>query len=201
MHSHVLKASPLPYVKSAFSPYIREDNTFLEFDSVANFCRGLGIDIGCGTNRFSDTVMTVDSHPHIDADMVWDCLKAPYPFRDNSFDFVFASHVIEDFAPDQIQGVFDEWLRVIKPGGYMVLLVPDIARHRYPGIEERWSEADELVQKGERNIGDLKGNCSHRICMGLDVLHDLIKDRKVEVVQEDTLPQDQMTLDFVIRKL
>ena len=42
--------------------------------------------------------------------------RYPLPFSDNTFDFIFASHVLEDFELDQIQFVFDELLRMIKPG-------------------------------------------------------------------------------------
>lgn len=47
---------------------------------------------------------------------------AQIPVADRSLDFVLSSHVIEHI-PDPISA-FVEWQRVIKPGGYVVAIVP-----------------------------------------------------------------------------
>ncbi len=44
------------------------------------------------------------------------------PFKDNVWDFVINSHVIEHFF-DPIKAI-QEWVRVIKPGGYLFMIVP-----------------------------------------------------------------------------
>lgn len=44
------------------------------------------------------------------------------PFKDNVWDFVINSHVIEHFY-DPVKTV-EEWLRVIKPGGFLFMIVP-----------------------------------------------------------------------------
>lgn len=44
------------------------------------------------------------------------------PFKDNTWDFVISSHVIEHFY-DPVKTVL-EWLRVTKPGGYVYMIVP-----------------------------------------------------------------------------
>jgi SAM-dependent methyltransferase len=45
------------------------------------------------------------------------------PFEDNSLDFVYSSHLLEDY-PDWTP-ILKEWVRVIKPGGMLVILIPD----------------------------------------------------------------------------
>src|SRR3990167_5622182 len=110
--------------------HLQPDDTRDQFVLVEKYCRGLGLDWGCGTNRLSPTVLTTDWYEHTDTDLIWNVVhnggRHPFPFRDERFDFVFASHIIEDFAPDELQFVFDEGLRLIKKGGYFVILVPDI---------------------------------------------------------------------------
>lgn len=44
------------------------------------------------------------------------------PFKDNVWDFVISSHVIEHFY-DPVKTV-KEWLRVVKPGGYVYIIAP-----------------------------------------------------------------------------
>jgi SAM-dependent methyltransferase len=44
------------------------------------------------------------------------------PFDDNSLDYVLTSHVLEHFY-DTI-GAFKEWIRVVKPGGYIFTIFP-----------------------------------------------------------------------------
>lgn len=44
------------------------------------------------------------------------------PFADGSLDFVLSSHVLEHF-PDPI-GALQEWYRVIRPRGYLFMIVP-----------------------------------------------------------------------------
>lgn len=54
---------------------------------------------------------------------VWRGDGLQLPFKDNVLDFVYSSHLIEDFptwAP-----ALKEWSRVLKPGGKLVILTPD----------------------------------------------------------------------------
>lgn len=187
--------------------HLEENDPRPEFLAMSKYIVGLGLDIGCGTNRLSPTVMTTDWYPHVDTDLIWNCVheggRYPYPFRDNRFDFIFASHVLEDFAPDEIQFVFDEWLRMVKVGGYLIILVPDIEGGRYPGIDEVFTAESPEVISGERQVGELCGNPSHRVTMGVTYMNMLVNNsgHKLEAVQVDTIPHDTMTLDYVIKKL
>jgi len=187
--------------------HLEENDPRPEFLAMSKYIVGLGLDIGCGTNRLSPTVMTTDWYPHVDTDLIWNCVheggRYPYPFRDNRFDFIFASHVLEDFAPDEIQFVFDEWLRMVKVGGHLIILVPDIEGGRYPGIDEVFTAESPEVISGERQVGELCGNPSHRVTMGVTYMNMLVNNsgHKLEAVQVDTIPHDTMTLDYVIKKL
>lgn len=64
------------------------------------------------------------------------------PFDSNSLDYVHCSHLLEDYK-DWIPPLM-EWVRVLKPGGYLVLLIPEV---------HLWNEA---IAKGQ------PPNCSHR---------------------------------------
>jgi len=51
-----------------------------------------------------------------------------YWFRDGVLDFLYSSHLLEDF-PDTAS-VLKEWLRVLKPQGRLVIFCPDEQRYR-----------------------------------------------------------------------
>jgi SAM-dependent methyltransferase len=44
-------------------------------------------------------------------------------FRDGVLDFVYSSHLLEDYV--DTESVLREWLRVLRPGGNLVLYCPD----------------------------------------------------------------------------
>jgi predicted SAM-dependent methyltransferase len=48
------------------------------------------------------------------------------PHPSNSVDMIYSSHMLEHLRPDQAQFVLDECHRVLKPGGALRLVVPDL---------------------------------------------------------------------------
>jgi SAM-dependent methyltransferase len=70
------------------------------------------------------------------------CGALDLPFKDGALDFCYASNLIEDFA-DWMMPI-REWTRVVKIGGYIVMLYPDkvlwaeeIRRGRTPNCQHR----------------------------------------------------------------
>ena len=186
--------------------HLKEDAQF-EFKAVEKFLVGMGMDFGCGSNRLSPTVFSVDRHREQGVDFVWNIVheggRYPIPFSDNTFDFIFTSHALEDFELDEVQFAFDELLRLIKPGGYLITIGPDMQNNRYPKWDEVFTEESPEVIKGERQINELKGNPSHRYDWGLDFCHKLKNESRyqTEIMQEDVIPHNTMSIDFVIKKL
>ena len=74
------------------------------------------------------------------------------PFKDNTFDYVFTSHVMEHFF-DPIKAI-KEHLRVIKKGGYLVYIIPyvDVIYDKGRDI----TDVDELTKRhnGKLKISD-----------------------------------------------
>jgi dolichol-phosphate mannosyltransferase len=100
------------------------------------------LDIGCGSSRIVQTlpgVVGMDLGMH---KLRW--LRAPgrhlvqgsltyLPFADHAFDTVICSEVIEHIARDQVH--LEELVRVITPGGLLILGTPDYSRARWLVLE------------------------------------------------------------------
>jgi SAM-dependent methyltransferase len=53
-------------------------------------------------------------------------LRKPFPWRDGSFDAVYASHTLEHLHLNEAGRVLRECLRVLRPGGVCRMVVPDL---------------------------------------------------------------------------
>jgi SAM-dependent methyltransferase len=53
------------------------------------------------------------------------------PFESHSLDFVYSSHLLEDYVQEDRWRVVAEWARVVRPGGHVVILVPEVERWHY----------------------------------------------------------------------
>lgn len=102
-------------------------------DSLSKFCIGDGVDIGYGGDPIVPWAICMDlenkyadyegrpQHLHGNAeDMVW--------FRDESLDWVYSSHVLEDFEEPEL--VFLEWWRIVRKEGKLILFLPDEQKYR-----------------------------------------------------------------------
>ncbi len=78
------------------------------------YCRGKGLDIGYGGDPVVEGVTGWDFE-HGDAQYV-------RGLEDESFDFVYSSHLLEHLPDCEL--ALRNWWRVLKPGGYLILLLP-----------------------------------------------------------------------------
>lgn len=118
------------------------------------YCVGNGVDIGSGGDPVVPWAIQVDlsdeSYARYNSnqaprgpiqwrsdDVVWNL-----PFKRQSLDFVYSSHLIEDFL--DWKPILFEWTRVLRPGGNLVILLPD---------KELWNEA---IRRGQ------PPNCAHQ---------------------------------------
>jgi predicted SAM-dependent methyltransferase len=95
---------------------------------LAPFCTGSGLDLGFGGDPIHDGAIRMDSPDQYGAvgrqtaqlrgdaaDLRW--------FRDGTLDFVFSSHLLEDFT--DTEAVLREWWRVLRTGGRLIIFCPD----------------------------------------------------------------------------
>ena len=103
-------------------------------DAAAPYCQGYGLDIGFGGDPVVESAIRMDlPRPYAEAGVApvqlgGDC-RDLYWFQDGALDYVFSSHVLEDFPEAETAAVMAEWARVLRPGGRLILLLPDQQRY------------------------------------------------------------------------
>lgn len=104
-----------------------------EIDAIAPYIHGNVIDVGCGTNKVFSGAIGVDKYGYDEKipgynDWIsianYKCDIHELPFKDETVDTVIAFHSIEHLE-DQPRAL-KEWMRVLKPGGHLCLIVPDV---------------------------------------------------------------------------
>lgn len=85
----------------------------------------LNLHLACGED-YQEGYINVDLYPTEKAkiDAQFDVSKIP--FDDNTVDTIRALHIIEHFSFTEGQKVLNEWYRVLKPGGKLILETPDL---------------------------------------------------------------------------
>jgi len=97
---------------------------------VIGYCNGYGCDIGFGGDKIKKTDCAgIDyAQPYAytgkdPVDIACDVMHEPIPVANDTFDYVYTSHLIEDF--EDTRAALAEFIRVLKPGGNLILVFPD----------------------------------------------------------------------------
>jgi ADP-heptose:LPS heptosyltransferase/predicted SAM-dependent methyltransferase len=133
-----------------------QESAKVRFDIVP-FTRGVGLDIGCGTEKVFPHCIGVDNGHHFGksgADLMLRDAVDLQIFNDNYMDFVFSSHLLEHI--EDTHAALREWWRVVKEGGYLILYLPH--KEFYP------------------NVGTIGANPDHK--------HDFLPDDIINVMRE-----------------
>lgn len=85
----------------------------------------LKLNLGCGGRRIEGfTGVDAVARPAVDVIAAADKL----PFGDSEAAEIMAIHLFEHLEPWNAQGALEEWFRVLKSGGKLVLEMPDIIK-------------------------------------------------------------------------
>lgn len=177
---------------------------------------GTGIDVGAGGDPLSryvslfprlDKVLTFDL-PGADADFTGDATTLA-GLVSGVFDFVHSSHCLEHLADPM--GALENWLRVTKPGGHVIVIVPDEQLYEH----ETWPSIFNMDHKHSFRMGwDAAPACKNSVFVpGLftdaRIMSEaaLIKCERLEatflpgVLSDQTIGIGECAIEFVLRKL
>lgn len=97
---------------------------------IIDYCYGLGCDIGFGGDKISKiNCIGIDfEQPYAytgleRVDIPCKIGQEKIPLSDSYFDYVYSSHLIEDF--EDTKSILEEFIRVLKNNGNLILVFPD----------------------------------------------------------------------------
>lgn len=114
---------------------------------IVQWTRGKGLELGSGIQKLYPHFIGVDNakdaalfgHP-ITPDIKVDTAERLEFIASNSMDFCFSSHLLEHIEPERVTGALKDWMRVIKPKGYLTLYLPD--EDEYPKVGDKDANPD-----------------------------------------------------------
>lgn len=171
-------------------------------DTWFRILRGQGIDVGSGT----DPLPGARPWDVSDGDGT---LLAGVP--DNSQDFVHSSHCLEHLADPLL--ALRHWLRVVKPGGFVVVLVPDedmYEQGRWPSIFNSDHKHSFTVFKPpagpHRSWSPASVNVLH-LCAAVSATAELVRLERLiwsfdasRPLEDQTLGSAECAIEWVLRK-
>lgn len=174
---------------------------------VTKFFAGNGIDIGAGNDSLSQHLT---KFPRIKSVRSWDICDGDAQYlngvADEQFDFVYSSHCLE-----HLENPFDavsNWLRVLVPGGFLVVSVPDEDMYEHgvwPSIhnlDHKWSftiaKPVSRMPKSIQLVDLIKHFSGIADCERIQ----LVSDHYVPTTQlvDQTLGSAECAIEFVLRK-
>lgn len=94
------------------------------------------LDIGCGKRKIKGAI-GIDRIDLEGVDIVWDLDQYPYPFEENTFDAIYATHVLEHL--DSILKAMEEIHRIAKPDAKVVVVTPHYSDNAsWTDITHKW---------------------------------------------------------------
>src|SRR5271157_3276253 len=98
----------------------------------------LHLHLGCGP-RYLEGFVNVDANPFNKIDL-WLDVRNGLPFPEDYADSIYSTHMFEHFYPDELNLLLRECLRVLKRGGGMRLIVPNLesAIQAYSQRQSAW---------------------------------------------------------------
>ena len=108
------------------------------------------------------------NYKSISNDILVHNLKKGIPFKDNSVDAIFHSHVVEHIDRDYINIFINESYRVLKPGGILRIVCPDLHYlvEEYLSSYEKSKHDKDYAQNHDRYVSEILEQCVRKEANG-----------------------------------
>ena len=140
--------------------------------------RALHLHLGCGP-KYLPGFVNIDANPKQKIDL-WLDVRCGLPFASASVDSIYSTHMIEHFFPDELEQLFAECVRTLKPGAGLRLVVPSLqsAIRAYQENRREW-----FYDSFPRHFDSLGGRFSnfvfcdgqHRTAFDFEYLEEVLR--------------------------
>lgn len=186
--------------------------TIMRRVSEGNFIRsyfiGHGIDIGGAPDPL---ILYQELFPLVESIKVWDIVDGDAQYMagvvDRTFDFVHSSHCLEHMADPAI--AMNNWLRILKPGGHMIVTVPDedmYEQGRFPSIfntDHKWSFTIKKSRSWSTrsvNVLDLLGSLGDEVDIRRILVHDSTYRYRLPCYDQTLSFVTDCSIEFILRR-
>jgi predicted SAM-dependent methyltransferase len=143
--------------------------------------------LGCGPN-YLPGFLNIDGNFFYKLDL-WLDVRNGLPFPSNSVDSIYSTHMFEHFYPDELQVLLRECLRVLKPGGGIRLIVPNLASAIFAYSQRQSAWFDDSFPRHFDSLGGRFSNfvfCDgqHRTAFDFSYLDEVLRQSGFREVEE-----------------
>lgn len=146
------------------------------------------IHFGCG-HRIIEGWVNIDAYQFKGVDYCMD-LRTALPFSNNSAKFIFSEHVLEHLEYDVIPLIFKDFYRILKPGGIIRIIVPDLEQYCLNYVEgnTEWFEKIFPTFSRAEAVNSVFNDHFHRHIYDFDTLERCLKKAGFKnIIQTDYL--------------
>jgi len=175
-------------LQKSFNSLFKKSETSKVRNELNKYCIGNGIDIGFGGDPITKSAITIDlPSPYAKYKKNPHHLKGYgdnlYWFKDNVLDYIYSSHLLEDF--EDTEKVLNEWFRVLKKDGVLVLFLPN----------------EQLYRAYNKKIGKEVNHHHIHDNFSLNFIKEIIRNRDdLEIIHEKE-PSNIYSFELVIKKV
>ncbi|MDC0988952.1 class I SAM-dependent methyltransferase [Rhodospirillales bacterium] len=169
---------------------------------------GKGLDIGGGPDPLG---LYLELFPRMQGVKIWDKTDGNAETLDTIenciFDFVHSSHCLEHL--DDPSQALQNWFRVLKPDGYLVIMVPDEDMYEQGEFPSTWNGDHKFTFTiSKKNSWSPKSINILDLLESLDESHEIIKIQKLDASFRYNIPRFDQSLtpigecgiEIIIRK-
>lgn len=176
---------------------------------ITRYFVGNGIDIGAGRDLL---ILYQELFPKMGSVKAWDLADGDAQYLkgipDESYDFVHTSHCLEHMVDPQV--ALQNWLRILKPGGHLICLIPDEDLYEqgvWPSTfnsDHKWTFT---IHKGDRSWSTKSVNlieCFTELPENISVVKiELLDDTyryQLPKFDQTLTPIGECAIEFILRK-